>query len=587
MEKIHELMSLSTKFSILIHELQKERGASSGFAKNKGAKFGPTLVKQHKLTDSAFAGLINYRTNSDFKIDTALFSKIELSVQTIQKQISWRNNVLTLKVSSSEVIKEYSTTISNILSLLFNFSTVFRDTESTKLLNAYINFLYFKEYNGIERATLTAVFSGDKFNETELQLFYSILAKQDVYRKIFQAFLAQDQNTYFTDQLKNPIVIEAEKMREIAVSKASSGNFQVDPQIWYDVQTKKINILKKVEDHLSENIIAESKAKLNKSISNFILYIALTIFFISFSFVVMFVTIRNIWDELGGEPTEVNQIVQQLSNGNIQLQFVDGRDKHGIYGAIIDLTARLNEIMTAIVSRSNNYIMACNEINSTAHKMSEGVSEHAFSVESIASALEQMTSNIKNNANNSESSKVHANQASDDIIKGKDAVNNTVNSMKTIAEKISIIREIAFQTNLLALNAAIEAARAGRHGRGFSVVSSEVRKLAERSKEAATEIEKISKSSLSIAEKTGKLFDEISPSIQNTANFVQEVVLASHEQNIGINYINTAIQQLNEIAQQNATASEVLVTNAELMTNHARELQTIVSYFNVGSNKTA
>jgi len=166
---------------------------------------------------------------------------------------------------------------------------------------------------------------------------------------------------------------------------------------------------------------------------------------------------------------------------------------------------------------------------------------------------------------------------------GGKAVEATVHAMKEIADKISIIEEIARQTNLLALNAAIEAARAGEHGKGFAVVASEVRKLAERSQKAAAEISELSSSSVEVAEKAGELLNKMVPDIQRTAELVQEISAASREQDTGADQINKAIQQLDQVIQQNASASEEMASTAEELASQAELLQTSISFFRVDS----
>ncbi len=193
--------------------------------------------------------------------------------------------------------------------------------------------------------------------------------------------------------------------------------------------------------------------------------------------------------------------------------------------------------------------------------------------------MEQMSANIKQNAENSAQTEKIAKKSSEDAIEGGRSVAETVDAMKAIASKISIIEEIARQTNLLALNAAIEAARAGEHGKGFAVVASEVRRLAERSQTAAGEISKLSSSSVEIAEKAGAMLSKIVPDIQKTAELVQEISAASSEQNSGVEQLNGAIQQLNQVIQQNASASEEMASTAEELTSQAEQLLQSVDFF--------
>jgi methyl-accepting chemotaxis protein len=198
--------------------------------------------------------------------------------------------------------------------------------------------------------------------------------------------------------------------------------------------------------------------------------------------------------------------------------------------------------------------------------------------------MEEMSSNIKQNADNAMQTEKIALKAAADAKEGGDAVARTVDAMKQIASKISIIEEIARQTNLLALNAAIEAARAGEHGRGFAVVASEVRKLAERSQKAAGEITELSGSSVKVAEKAGELLSKILPDVQKTSELVQEITAASREQDSGAAQINKAIQQLDQVIQQNASGSEETSATSEELASQAAQLQSAIAFFRVNGS---
>ncbi|MCU1349652.1 MAG: methyl-accepting chemotaxis sensory transducer, partial [Acidobacteria bacterium] len=183
------------------------------------------------------------------------------------------------------------------------------------------------------------------------------------------------------------------------------------------------------------------------------------------------------------------------------------------------------------------------------------------------------------NADSSRQTEAMAKKGSRDAEESGAAVRETVDAMKTIAEKISIIEEIAYQTNLLALNAAIEAARAGDHGRGFAVVATEVRKLAERSQKASREIGGLASTSVRVADRSGALLAELVPAIRRTAELVQDVAAASNEQAAGVSQINQSLAQVDQVTQRNASAAEELAATAEEMAAQAEALQDLVGLF--------
>jgi len=288
----------------------------------------------------------------------------------------------------------------------------------------------------------------------------------------------------------------------------------------------------------------------------------------------------------GGSIDDVVRTMRALSEGDLT-KTID-KDYQGRYGEMKEYAnntvLKLSMIIGEVNSATDSLTSAAEEVSSTAQSLSQAASEQAAGVEETSAAIEQMTASIAQNTDNAKVTDSMAAKAAREAAEGGESVKATVQAMKQIAQKIGIIDDIAYQTNLLALNAAIEAARAGEHGKGFAVVAAEVRKLAERSQVAAQEISTVATGSVELAEKAGKLLDEIVPSIKKTSDLVQEISAASQEQSSGVGQINSAVTQLSQTTQQNASSSEELAATAEEMSGQAEQLQQTMAFFKTASS---
>ncbi|WP_432738450.1 methyl-accepting chemotaxis protein [Maridesulfovibrio sp. FT414] len=275
------------------------------------------------------------------------------------------------------------------------------------------------------------------------------------------------------------------------------------------------------------------------------------------------------------------EFVAEVSQGNLAAD-VDLRRKDELgrlAQGMRQMVGQLRDVVKDVNTASDSVASGSEELSASAESLSQGATEQAASIEEVSSSMEQMAANIKQNADNALQTESVAEKSQVQADQSAQAVSEAVKAMKSIAEKIMIIEDIARQTNLLALNAAIEAARAGEHGKGFAVVAAEVRKLAERSGVAAAEISELSASSVDVAEKAGTMLGELVPSIRRTAELVQEIAAASSEQNSGVSQINKAIQQLDSVIQQNASAAEEMASTSEELSRQGQLLQQAMSFF--------
>jgi methyl-accepting chemotaxis protein len=263
------------------------------------------------------------------------------------------------------------------------------------------------------------------------------------------------------------------------------------------------------------------------------------------------------------------------------------RDEVGQLQASLDrMAAKLVEVTGQVRTAAGALAAAASQVSSSAQSMSGGTSEQAAAVEETTSSLEEMTASITANAENSRQMEQIANAGAGEAERAGQAVVETMGQMRTIAEKISIVQEIAYQTNLLSLNAAIEAARAGEHGRGFAVVAAEVRRLAERSQAAAKDISGLAATSVQVAERSAQVLGALVPSIRRTAELVQEVAATSAEQASGVAQINKAMAQVDHVTQRSAAAAEELSSTSEEMASQAAGLRALMAFFRLVDGAT-
>ncbi len=286
---------------------------------------------------------------------------------------------------------------------------------------------------------------------------------------------------------------------------------------------------------------------------------------------------------------DVARVMLAVSEGDLTQRVT--ADYQGLFGRVKDSVNTSSDNLTRVLGEvraaADALTAAANQVSSTAQTLSQAATEQAASVEETTSQVDVMSASINQNSENAKVTDGMATKANKEAVEGGATVSQTVLAMKQIASKIGIVDDIAYQTNLLALNAAIEAARAGEHGKGFAVVAAEVRKLAERSQQAAKEISELAGNSVTTAERAGKLLDEIVPSIQKTSELVQEIAAASSEQSDSVTRIGGAMGQLSKATQQNASASEELAATSEELSGQAEQLQQSIAFFNMGDGPAA
>ncbi|NLR98236.1 HAMP domain-containing protein [Rhizobium sp. P38BS-XIX] len=414
------------------------------------------------------------------------------------------------------------------------------------------------------------------------------IAKSDTARAAFDADLAKvlanavEQDMAYWSQIKDLSVgwrTADDRIRTLMLAGDSAGAHQISSNEARETSTKIDSVLAQVFDAERARLKqADADAADAYVQSRFILIIVAAV-----ASIIAMVSALWIVISINKGVNRAVKTVQTVAEGDLtEFAVITTKDEIGdLLSHVNSMIERLRGVVADALSASDNVSSGSQQLSAGSEQLSQGATEQASSAEEASASMEEMAANIKQNADNAAQTEKIARQSAKDAEISGQAVDRAVNAMRTIAEKISIVQEIARQTDLLALNAAVEAARAGEHGRGFAVVASEVRKLAERSQAAAAEISSLSGETVTVATEAGDMLSRLVPDIRKTAELVAEISAACREQDIGASQINEAIQQLDKVTQQNAGASEEMSATSEELAAQAEELQASIAFFKV------
>lgn len=409
--------------------------------------------------------------------------------------------------------------------------------------------------------------------------------------------IAVEHNTRFIttqiqaiDQDETIVELFKDLLGKIEILEAFLTNSKQELEILEaQITTAQEDFEKAVETTMIDEIIGEAQAKVQyanqslESTSRLNLLIVVVFLFIAplMVSVMIFSLNRAIIRPVNHLLTIAHQMVEGDLSANIILQ---QHDEIGTLArALRTMIAQFRDVVSDVKQAASHVAIGSQNVSANAAGILNGATTQAAASEEASSSMEQMVTNIRQNADNAVQTEAIAVKAATDAQESGQAVVKAVEAMQEIAQKISIIEDITSQTRMLSLNATIEAVRAQEHGKGFAVVAAEVRSLAERSRQAAAEIIELTNSGVVLAEKAGEMLRKLVPDIQKTAELVQEIRTASHEQNMGAEQINKAIQQLDQITQQNSTNSEEMAATAEELAEQAEQLQKTVTFFKTGA----
>ena len=550
---ISSLTRLAVATSAAVHELQKERGRSSGFLGSKGHQFASELAEQRKAADQTIQALD--ATLQDMpELSEAVREQMATAGRLRAGLVAIRERVTTLDVPAPEAIAFYTAVIGSYLNAVDGMALVPSDGDLVRQLVAYANFLQAKESAGQERAVLSNAFGADRFSPALYRTFSGIVAAEQTRMALFRTHAKASDVQAFEKTVAGADVAQAAAWRARAFEQASEGGFGVDSAAWFATATKRIDLMKQVEDGLSAGIVGAAEA---------------------------------------AQRAAERALVLVLAAGIGALLF-------GVGGAVLlgRMTSRaLSNVASELGENAEQVAAAARQVAASAQSLAQGATEQAASLEETSASMEEMASMTHRNSDHAAEAARLVEGMSTQVESSNAAIAEMVGSMQAIKESsarvghiIKTIDEIAFQTNILALNAAVEAARAGEAGMGFAVVAEEVRTLAQRSSQAAKDTAGLIEESIQRSSDGARRVDEVSTaiaaittSVTAVTRIVEDVREASRQQTSGIDQVAQALTQVEKVtqstaatAEESAAASEELNAQAECSLHVIGELRELV-----------
>jgi methyl-accepting chemotaxis protein len=588
---LSSLIDLSVRIGNLVHETQRERGMTSLYVSAAGKTFQGELESQRRDTDRRLVEFRDFFGEEPAKLPDRVKQNLSAARMQLERLDETRARATRLNGEAKEFIAYYTALNELLLNSIGSIASVDSNADLTRMSSAYLGVLRAKEQMGIERAQLSNVFVNKAFAPGQLVAVAALPARQDAYLRTFADLAGAGLSSAYQTKAASETFARVREYEKMAFEAATPQAFSAEPRTWFQVATLKIDALKEIEDaqarELRDRVGSDKTAADRAVVLALLLWLGIT----GLAIALTLLLVRQITRPI----TRVVEVLAAVAKGDLSAKLeVQSTDEIGqITQALNEAVDGIRTVLSDARKVAQEVASASEQLSSASEDISSGAQESAASLEETAANLEEITSTVKQNSENANHAAQLASHSRDIAERGgrimdsaTRAMNEITEASRRIADIIATVDEIAFQTNLLALNAAVEAARAGDHGRGFAAVAAEVRILAQRSAAAAKEIKgligdsvtKISSGSQHVND-SGKSLEEIVIAVKRVTDMVGEIAAASREQNTGIEQVNKAVTQMDQVTQANAAQTEEMSSTAAALAEQARQLQNLVAQF--------